>query len=144
VSDADEVGAGTDAGRVPGVAFVTGSGAFAENIRHGMRDRDRDGLSDRTERLLGTNLAKADSDGDRLPDAVEVALGTDPMDTVTDHDGLSDWLEMQYPDGPAGAGDQLGTGMGRAAPPQVGTSLGEAAGLPGEPSPAHPEVLDLP
>lgn len=137
VRDADEVGAGTDAGRLPGMAHVTGSGRFAENTRHGVRDRDRDGLSDRTEKLLGTRRDRADSDGDEVPDATEVALGTDPLDTDSDHDGLSDWLEMRYP-GTSAAPDGLGAGMGSGLPG------GGAAGSPESPAAVDPaEVLDL-
>ena len=59
-------------------------------------DSDCDGLSNKTERALGTNRRDADSDDDGLNDGDEVLqTGTDPMDADTDDDGLSDGEEVQ-------------------------------------------------
>lgn len=47
----------------------------------GLRDTDRDGLSDLLEMKLGTDPFKADTDGDGFTDGEEVlAYGTDPLD----------------------------------------------------------------
>lgn len=94
VPDGVEVGEGTDAGRQPGVAGVVGSGVFAEKVGPRTPDADRDGLSDRFERLVGTKARRADSDGDDLADATEVALGTNPTLADSDHDGLTDGIEV--------------------------------------------------
>ncbi len=45
----------------PGVAGVVGTGALAENVRDGIKDADSDGLSDRAEKLVGTDAKKADT-----------------------------------------------------------------------------------
>jgi thrombospondin type 3 repeat protein len=100
VTDPAELAAGTDAGRLPGIAGVVGTGIFAENVRHGIKDGDQDGLSDRTERLLGTNAKLADTDADELSDAEEMSLGTNPLDVDSDRDGLSDGLEISYQSDP--------------------------------------------
>ena len=63
---------------MPGSAYVVGEGLFAENVRGGAKDTDADGLSDHTERLVGTDPVTADSDADGLSDASEASLGTDP------------------------------------------------------------------
>jgi hypothetical protein len=100
--DAAELAFGSDAGRLPGIAGVVGTGVFAENIRDGVKDADADGLSDHTEKLVGLDAGKADSDADGLSDSVEAALGTDPLLADTDHDGLTDELEVEYGSDPLG------------------------------------------
>ena len=60
----------------------------------GLEDYDRDGLTNKQELDLGTELRKADTDGDGLIDGREVTLGTDPLLVDTDGDGLSDGLEV--------------------------------------------------
>ncbi len=72
-------------------------------------DFDRDGLSDRQERELGTDPNKADSDGDGLSDADEVeitylannieefTLKTNPLDADMDNDLRSDGDEVLTP-----------------------------------------------
>lgn len=102
-SDAAEVAQGTDAGTVPGRAYVVGEGLLAENVRGGIKDSDRDGISDRIEQLVGTNSLKADSDGDGLTDSQEVSLGTDPTVADSDRDGVTDGLEVKAGTDPLGS-----------------------------------------
>jgi protocatechuate 3,4-dioxygenase beta subunit len=59
-----------------------------------LEDYDADGLTNRQELELGTQIRNADTDGDTLPDGREVDLGTDPLLFDTDGDGLSDGLEV--------------------------------------------------
>ena len=99
ISDADEIEKGSDPGRLPGVAGVVGTGVFAEHVAT-MTDTDKDGLSDKFEKLVGTDHEKADSDGDGLTDVLEVSLGTDPTMLDTDLDGLSDGLEVRHDSNP--------------------------------------------
>jgi hypothetical protein len=101
--DAAELAFGSDAGRLPGIAGVVGTGVFAENIRGGVKDADADGLSDHTEKLVGLDPEKADSDADGLSDGAEAALGTDPLLADSDHDGLTDELEVEYGSDPLGS-----------------------------------------
>ncbi len=53
-------------------------------------DMDEDGLSDREERAIGTNVMLQDTDGDGLTDYQEVMLGTDPLRWDSDGDGIGD------------------------------------------------------
>ncbi len=96
LADAAELAAGSDAGRLPGMAAVVGTGVFAENVRDGVKDADSDGLSDHVEKLVGTNDAEADTDNDQLSDAAEAALGTDPTRADSDDDGLTDGFETEH------------------------------------------------
>jgi len=63
-------------------------------------DFDKDGLSDRLEFDLGTDINNKDTDGDGLTDGQEILItGTDPLDNLdgdidTDGDGLSDSVEL--------------------------------------------------
>lgn len=58
-------------------------------------DSDGDGLTDRFEMLLGTDLNLADSDADGLSDTAESATyHTDPLSIDTDRDGLTDAMEI--------------------------------------------------
>ncbi|MGB7983470.1 MAG: hypothetical protein WCF36_22045 [Candidatus Nanopelagicales bacterium] len=112
VADAQELSLGTDAGRLPGVAGVIGSGRYAQNVRKGVKDSDGDGLSNRTERLAGTNPKLADTDGDDLSDAAEASLGTDPLQSDTDLDGISDGVEIRFDSDPLNASSTIGSGTG--------------------------------
>ncbi|MFB6110852.1 MAG: PKD domain-containing protein, partial [Halodesulfurarchaeum sp.] len=57
-------------------------------------DTDGDGLSDRREAELGTDVGDPDTDADGLSDEREIALGIDPTRADTDGDGLSDAREL--------------------------------------------------
>lgn len=69
----------------------------------GPLDSDGDGLTDETERRLGTNRTLADTDGDGLNDSRERALGTKPTIADTDDDGLGDGAEVLATDTLPGA-----------------------------------------
>jgi cell wall-associated NlpC family hydrolase len=94
VSDATEFAQGTDAGRIPGIAGVSGTGRFAENIRTAPPDTDHDGLSDLFEKRAGLSPTLADSDGDGLSDPMEFSLGLDGTKVDSDGDGLTDMIEV--------------------------------------------------
>lgn len=56
-------------------------------------DTDSDGLSDKDEIRLGTNIKKSDTDADGIPDNEEIGVNLDsPLDT--DNDGLIDALDL--------------------------------------------------
>ena len=57
-------------------------------------DQDNDGVPDKEEIALGTNINNADSDGDGLTDGEEVTLGTNPLNKDSDGDGYSDLEEI--------------------------------------------------
>lgn len=65
-----------------------------DGIRNFNFDTDGDGLSDKREESLGTDINNADTDGDSLTDKYEVTYGLDPLvadavDSDTDSDGLT-------------------------------------------------------
>ena len=95
IKDADEIAKGSDAGRLPGVAGVVGTGIFAENVRT-MEDTDEDGLSDKFEMMVGLDHKHGDTDRDGMVDGLEVSRGTDPTRADTDFDGLTDTLEVRH------------------------------------------------
>jgi hypothetical protein len=72
----------------------TGAGSFRVS-----GDADHDGLSDRTERRLGTNMRAVDSDGDGLPDGWEANHRLNPVnesDARGDADGDGLWNTTEY------------------------------------------------
>jgi hypothetical protein len=83
--------------------------SLAVNSDPRLADADRDGLSDRMERDLGTDPNTADTDGDGLSDSAEVRVTwtsatsytfqvlTDPLDADTDDDLRSDGAEVNAP-----------------------------------------------
>ncbi|MCB9086966.1 MAG: OmpA family protein [Calditrichae bacterium] len=75
-------------------------------------DPDGDGLTNRQEKELGTDMNNPDSDGDGLTDGEEVMkYQTNPMMADTDGDGLNDGEEVnQYKTNPAKA-DTDGDGL---------------------------------
>jgi hypothetical protein len=63
-----------------GASFASSETRIAYiSLSDGSLDPDNDGLSDLTERALGTHAGNPDSDGDGLSDGLEYALGTDPL-----------------------------------------------------------------
>lgn len=72
-------------------------------------DLDGDGLSNRTEKRIGTNPRKADTDRDGLRDGREVRLGTNPLKKDTDGDGMSDGYEVKTSHTDPLVADDLGT-----------------------------------
>ena len=108
LTDAQEVAHRGRRGHIPGWPASSASGALAENVRDGVKDADSDGLSDRAEKLVGTDAKKADTDGDKLSDAMEIAFGTNPLLADTDRDGISDAIEVQYGLDPLAPGSALG------------------------------------
>lgn len=68
-------------------------------------DTDGDGLFDKRETELGTDLLKADTDGDGISDGQEVlTYGTNPLNPDTDGDGFNDGVEMRNGYNPRGTG----------------------------------------
>lgn len=58
-------------------------------------DKDGDGLTDRFEKMLGTDARDGDTDGDGLSDAFETSSShTDPRSEDTDRDGVTDDAEL--------------------------------------------------
>jgi hypothetical protein len=71
-------------------------------------DTDRDGLSDREERLYGTDLTKVDTDEDGLTDRDEIKVfKTDPTNPDTDGDTYLDGDEVRAGYDPKGDGKLL-------------------------------------
>lgn len=62
---------------------------------NGLRDNDKDGLSDRDELQLKTNPDQDDTDYDGLADLFEHANRLDPRDPDSDNDGLKDGEEVR-------------------------------------------------
>ncbi len=61
------------------------------------KDSDRDGLSDKRERSIGTNPYRKDTDYDGLNDFQEVVVyETNPLKKDTDGDSLNDKVELSY------------------------------------------------
>ncbi|WP_416840093.1 hypothetical protein [Haloferax sp. DFSO52] len=59
-------------------------------------DSDGDGLDDRLELSVGTDVSSSDTDGDGLDDLAEVVrYDTDPLDNDTDDDGILDSTEFR-------------------------------------------------
>ncbi|WP_157979815.1 NlpC/P60 family protein [Kribbella monticola] len=129
VSDPFELSAGTDPGKIPGVAGVGGQGQFAEVIRGGVVDTDHDGLTDTYETRAGLNPHSMDTDGDGLSDSSELSLGTNAAALDSDHDGISDSLEVQFGSDPvhSGLGGDLGANAGTGMLTGVGDGLDPGA-----------------
>lgn len=141
VADAAELASGSDAGRLPGMAGVVGSGVFAERADKA-EDADSDGLSDRWEELAGTDPQQADSDADGLTDAQEAGIGTDPTRADSDHDGLTDQLESAH------GGDALSSfvdARGRTVQTAPWTAERAYALRTGnDPDPGNPDLWGIP
>ena len=76
-------------------------------------DPDRDGLSTKAERRIGTKPRKADTDRDRINDGREVRLGSNPLKADTDGNGTPDGRQLRggdHPCGPATVGTVASVG----------------------------------
>lgn len=70
----------------PVIILVPGTDSSADSTK----DTDGDGLTDGTEKEIGTNPNEVDTDKDGLTDKEELEKGTDPRVSDTDKDGLND------------------------------------------------------
>lgn len=74
-------------------------------------DADRDGVSDVTERTIGTNPNNADTDGDTIPDGFEIfGSGTSPLKADSNGNGMPDNVEFPLDD-PNAYADSDGDGL---------------------------------
>ncbi len=80
---------------IAAVGLIASLPAGALAAKSSKTDRDRDGLSNKVEKRLGTNARRADTDRDKLKDGVEVRLGTNPLVKDTDRDKLKDGVEVR-------------------------------------------------
>jgi hypothetical protein len=82
-----------------------------DRILDGNEDPDEDGLSNLSERELGTDPLSADTDADGLTDGEEAAPGTSsPVSADLDADGLTDDAELRLGTDPS-VGDSDGDGI---------------------------------
>ena len=79
-------------------------------------DTDLDGLTDATERAMGSNPYVRDTDNDGLSDYAEWRLGTKPNDDDSDGDGVRDGAEVAQRRDPVHA-DPLAAQWARANRP---------------------------
>ncbi len=64
-------------------------------VYHDEDDTDGDGLLNKEEKELGTNILLVDTDEDNIDDFSEVyGSKTDPLNSDTDKDGLKDGIEL--------------------------------------------------
>ncbi|MGF1648106.1 MAG: Hsp70 family protein [Kineosporiaceae bacterium] len=121
-------------GAVAVLVLAGGAAATAGILRGGGEDgpagpptseaTDGDGLSDSTERDLGTDPRRRDTDDDRIRDGRELESGTDPLEPDTDGDGVPDGWELD-----AGT-DPLVPDHDGGVTPTTGTTT--STGNPGE------------
>ncbi|MFO8052313.1 MAG: SBBP repeat-containing protein [Thermoplasmatota archaeon] len=87
-------------------------GLDPEDPSDGEEDMDKDGLTNKEEAELGTDLSSSDTDGDGIPDLWEYENGLDPLrdDSEEDHDndGISNIEE--YRRSISGKDDEMGMG----------------------------------
>jgi len=95
--------------------WETQHGLDMSNITDAAQDADKDGLSNLSEYINGTDPRDPDSDDDGIKDGEERLTGSDPLDKDltaseqtpdTDKDGLPDWFEIEHglnPDDPTDA-----------------------------------------
>ena len=82
-------------------ALLAASSADARGRCRG--DADCDGLSNKQERVLGTDPRSADSDHDGVSDGEEGKMGSDPTNADSDNDGVEDGEEVSNHTDPANA-----------------------------------------
>ena len=90
---------------VPIKWIIIGGRGSLRFLRLDELDSDGDGLSDREEEELGTNLYNADTDGDGVLDRDEERYGTNPNDADSDGDGYLDGYELAVGTDPNDAND---------------------------------------
>jgi len=101
-------------------------------------DLDRDGLINRDEFNLGTDLTRVDTDGDGIGDGEEVVAGgdgfvTNPLLADSDGDGVRDGLELTVGTDPTDAGSvDYGAVLVRLSPVPGGLTLINNTLLPDE------------
>lgn len=99
-----------------GATMTSGAATSAASTAVVEGDRDKDGLSDTQEGIIGTNPDNPDTDGDNLLDGEEVLTwGSDPVKRDTDSDILLDGDEVRTygtsPTNPDTDGDTIPDGV---------------------------------
>ena len=93
-----------------GTSMSHGKGSHGHSLK-ARGDRDRDGLSNRRERRLGTNPFDADTDDDGLRDGLEIRLRLNPRDSDSDNDGIADGVEDRDGDGICNLDERFAVGV---------------------------------
>lgn len=75
------------------VELTSGYSPHAKNLKMEEYDYDNDGLNDKYERLLGTDLGNPDTDGDGYKDGLEYYYGYDPTNPELGAK-LTKWIEI--------------------------------------------------
>ena len=101
----------------PEVIQITGSNAQLKaltiNTECALPDSDNDGLTDRQEDVIGTDIHHSDTDNDGINDGVEYQYSLNPLNNSdglnsdTDGDGISNGTELSYGLNPNNAIDGL-------------------------------------
>lgn len=92
------------------VEQVPGADTDAPKSTSSAVDRDKDGLTDSEEIVLGTSPTSADTDADGLFDKEEAqTYKTNPLNPDTDGDGYLDGAEVRQGYNPNGTGKLFGT-----------------------------------
>ena len=77
-------------------AYYSGGLGLVFVIGGGSRDSDSDGLTNKEEKVLGTDPDNPDTDGDGLSDGEEIrTYKTNPLNGDSDNDGLKDGAEVR-------------------------------------------------
>ena len=90
-------------------------------------DGDRDGLTNKVERALGTDSRNPDSDADGLTDGDEVNVyATNPLEADSDGDGFSDGSEVNTLGSDPLVADRDGDGLSDDVERELGTAIDNA------------------